>query len=80
MDLLARDIEGILSVIEVKGDSGGGSTGLSFSQLRRLQRVCQILSQYEPVQLLLAFAAGSEIWVSEVDGLTPEGDMGHLKR
>lgn len=81
VDLLARDPRGILTVVEVKCDSvvWGFGTGkkeyreaiMTRSQLKRLKRVCAILAQFEPVQLLFARVRGRQVIWLPVDGLTP---------
>jgi hypothetical protein len=68
IDLLTRDPQGVLTIIEVKSQSR--LAHLSQSQLRRLMRVGVVLSGYEPVQLRLLIAGVNEMHLLPVDALT----------
>jgi hypothetical protein len=68
VDLLTRDPQGVLTIIEVKSQSR--LAHLSQSQLRRLMRVGMVLSSYEAVQLRLLIAGANEMRVLPVDALT----------
>lgn len=71
VDLLVRDPEKILTLIEVKSGPMAFERGLMRSQKSRLMRVANFLSQFEKVQIQLALVNKEAIDLMEVDGLTP---------
>jgi Holliday junction resolvase-like predicted endonuclease len=70
VDILARDPQGVLTLIEVK--SASHMAHLSAAQQRRLFRASSVLAGFEPVQLILALedAGVGEVELLPVDGLT----------
>lgn len=70
IDLLARDSDGVLSIIEVKKQTPFGSARVSPRQARRLLRVGQFLGEFEPVQMRVAFVQDQTVSLLPVDALT----------
>ena len=68
IDLLARDPEGLLHLVEVKSMSA--LCRISPRQLRRLMNAGEVLSSQEAIQLVFARVAGSDVQLVPVDGLT----------
>lgn len=68
VDLLVRDPHGHLALIEVKSYSA--CAHLSRAQAQRLSRVACFLSQFEPVDIFLAFVHWRSVEILPVDGLT----------
>lgn len=68
IDLLGRDPQGILTIIEVKSMSL--LSGISWKQKKRLLRASLILGELEPVQFVLVQISQDTMQVLPVDGLT----------
>jgi Holliday junction resolvase-like predicted endonuclease len=73
IDILARSPrDGLLTVVEVKMRTGSEGS-LQYKQHIRLRRVCEFLSQFEPVQLMIAHVRGWDVSLVPLDRLTPGG-------
>ena len=70
VDLLCRNPAGILTIIEVKGQSAGGLARISARQRHRLFRASGFLAEWEAVEMLLALVDGSKVGLLPVDALT----------
>lgn len=68
IDILARNPQGVLTIVEVKSQSH--MAHISRGQYLRLRRVGAYLSGYEPVQMELALMSLRELTLLPVDGLT----------
>ena len=68
VDILARDPQGLLTIVEVKSQSH--LAHLPRSQFLRLKRASLVLAGYEPVQMRLILAGLKEFIVLPVDSLT----------
>ena len=70
LDLIIRDPQGQLVLIEVKTQSSSGLARLTRRQSQRLFRICLFLAQWEPISLSLALVEGTRIRLLPVDSLT----------
>ena len=70
IDLIMRNPNGLLVLVEVKSQSRGRLAHISWTQMRRLFRAANLLSGYEPIELQLALIEGAKITLLPVDALT----------
>jgi Holliday junction resolvase-like predicted endonuclease len=68
IDLIVRDGDGMLTVVEVK--SASRVVHVPPRQRRRLLRICSFLAGWEPVELVLAVFDGQKADLLPVDALT----------
>jgi Holliday junction resolvase-like predicted endonuclease len=68
-DIIARDQQRLLHVIEVKSQGSMERGFLSWKQRARLQRVVEVLSQKEPATLALLVVDGPKVWLFEGEDL-----------
>lgn len=70
IDLIARNPQGLLTLIEVKTQGSAQMAQISFKQMQRLLRTCTFLAQWEPLELRLALVQGTNVRLLPVDALT----------
>ena len=66
VDLICKNPFGLLTVIEVKMQGPSALAHVTPRQKSRLMRVCECLSQWEPVELSLAFVEGRRFTIIPV--------------
>ncbi len=67
VDILARSPHGLLTIVEVKMQGHLQLAHLSPKQRRRLARVACFLSQFEPIEILIAFVEPARIELLPLD-------------
>jgi Holliday junction resolvase-like predicted endonuclease len=61
IDVIARDPNGILTIVEVKSQTTSGMAYLPRRQQRRLERAASVLAQWEPIEIVLALVEDDKI-------------------